>query len=196
MSPVKRCNHGKNYYYCKECPGPGICSHRKQKRYCRECDGNGFCEHRKQKRRCRECDGTAFCGHGTRKERCRECDGTAFCGHGKEKYKCRECDFQGYLKDLVSRRVHHALQSDKQMKTLEYLECTVEQLKQHLEQQFKEGMTWENKGKWHIDHIIPIKYKENGEEPSLEEIIKRLHYTNLQPLWASENISKGNRYVG
>lgn len=54
-------------------------------------------------------------------------------------------------------------------------------------------MTWENYGKiWHIDHIVPINYK----NPTLDEVIKRLHYLNTQPLWASENISKGNRYIG
>ena len=54
-------------------------------------------------------------------------------------------------------------------------------------------MSWENYGKiWHIDHIIPISYK----NPSLDEVIQRLHYLNTQPLWASENISKGNRYIG
>ena len=54
-------------------------------------------------------------------------------------------------------------------------------------------MTWENYGKiWHIDHIVPINYN----NPTLEEVIKRLHYLNTQPLWASENISKGNRYIG
>jgi hypothetical protein len=57
-------------------------------------------------------------------------------------------------------------------------------------------MSWENYGKWHIDHIKPIKYRENGELPSLEEVIKRLHYTNLQPLWAEENIAKGNKFIG
>jgi hypothetical protein len=49
-------------------------------------------------------------------------------------------------------------------------------------------MTWDNYGEWHIDHITPLKYN----NPSLEEVIERLHYTNTQPLWAEENLSKGN----
>ena len=53
-------------------------------------------------------------------------------------------------------------------------------------------MTWENYGEWEIDHIIPIKY----QKPSIEEVIERLNYTNTQPLWASKNRSKGNRYIG
>lgn len=57
-------------------------------------------------------------------------------------------------------------------------------------------MTWEIYGKWEIDHTIPIKYKQNGIKPSIEKVIKRLHYTNTQPLWGKENKSKGNRYIG
>ena len=71
-------------------------------------------------------------------------------------------------------------------KSIKYLGCTISDFKKHIEAKFKEGMTWKNHGKWHIDHIIPIRYK----NPSLEEVAKRLHYTNTQPLWASENIAK------
>jgi hypothetical protein len=53
-------------------------------------------------------------------------------------------------------------------------------------------MSWENHGEWEIDHIVPIKYN----NPSLKEIIVRLHYTNTQSLWKEENMAKGNRYVG
>ena len=54
-------------------------------------------------------------------------------------------------------------------------------------------MTWENYGKlWHIDHIIPIKY----ENPTLEETIERLHWSNTQPLYADLNISKSNKFIG
>jgi hypothetical protein len=53
-------------------------------------------------------------------------------------------------------------------------------------------MTWENYGDvWEIDHIVPLKY----QDPTLEQVIERLHYTNTQPLWASENASKGNRFI-
>lgn len=51
-------------------------------------------------------------------------------------------------------------------------------------------MTWENQGEWHIDHIKPLSKSE-----TLEELYKRCHYTNLQPLWSSDNIKKGAKEV-
>ena len=77
------------------------------------------------------------------------------------------------------------------MSSTEYLVCNIETFKQDIEQQFKEGMSWENCGEWHIDHKIPLKYN----KPSLEKVVQRLHYTNTQPMWASENMSKGCRYI-
>lgn len=70
----------------------------------------------------------------------------------------------------------------------QYLGCTIEYLREHLESRFTEGMTWENQGKWHIDHIIPL-----SSATSEEEMYKLCHYTNLQPLWALDNIKKSNK---
>lgn len=61
-------------------------------------------------------------------------------------------------------------------------------VKLHMESLFKEGMTWENHGEWHIDHIIPIS---SGKTE--DEVIKLCHYSNLQPLWAEENLLKSNK---
>ena len=58
----------------------------------------------------------------------------------------------------------------------------------HLEGLFMEGMSWENQGEWHLDHIIPVSIA-----TSEEEIIKLNHYTNFQPLWAEDNIIKSNK---
>jgi hypothetical protein len=67
---------------------------------------------------------------------------------------------------------------------------TVQDLKKHLEKQFKNGMTWDNYGKWHIDHIKPIsKFKYNN--PVDIDFKECWSLSNLQPLWAKENISKG-----
>ena len=79
---------------------------------------------------------------------------------------------------------------DKKNSFKQYIGCTKEELKTHIESQFKPGMTWENHGfyGWHIDHIIPLS-SANSEE----QIYKLCHYTNLQPLWAKENLSKNNK---
>lgn len=75
----------------------------------------------------------------------------------------------------------------------EYYKNCLDAILVYLENKFIEGMNWENYGTiWNIDHIIPVAYN----NPSKYEVVKRLHYSNTQPLWALENISKGNRYIG
>ena len=90
-------------------------------------------------------------------------------------------------------RVKMALKKEtKNGKTIELIGCTIHKLKEHLEQQFKPGMNWQNHGiyGWHIDHIIPCTEFDLSKE---EEQKKCFHYTNLQPLWAHENLIKGYR---
>ena len=72
------------------------------------------------------------------------------------------------------------------------LGCSIEELKQHLESQFQPGMTWNNWSRdgWHIDHIKPLA---NFDLTKEEELKKACHYTNIQPLWAEDNLSKGNK---
>jgi hypothetical protein len=72
------------------------------------------------------------------------------------------------------------------------LGCSVSFLKGFLEAKFTEGMTWQNHGEWHIDHIKPCASFNLLDE---EEQKKCFHYTNLQPLWAAENLSKGCKYI-
>jgi hypothetical protein len=81
----------------------------------------------------------------------------------------------------------------KSMPTLQLLGVpNVEFLWNHLEKQFQPGMTRENHGKWHIDHIIPIDYYKKNFDLNKSEIQQKcFHYTNLQPLWAFDNMSKG-----
>lgn len=84
--------------------------------------------------------------------------------------------------------------SKKFYKTSRLLGCTSLEAKEHLEKQFKDGMTWENHGNngWHIDHIIPCA---SFDLTDPEQQKKCFHYTNLQPLWASENMSKGAKLL-
>jgi hypothetical protein len=70
--------------------------------------------------------------------------------------------------------------------TVKLLGISYEKAKQHLERQFTKGMTWDNYGEWHIDHIYPL-----AKATTEEELIRLCHYTNLQPLWALDNLKKG-----
>jgi hypothetical protein len=78
----------------------------------------------------------------------------------------------------------------KRNRTFEIVGCTPELLKEHLEKHFKMGMSWENRNEWHIDHIIPL-----SSAKTEKEFYKLCHYTNLQPLWAEENIKKSNKLL-
>ncbi len=76
--------------------------------------------------------------------------------------------------------------------SLELVGLTSEDLKSYLESKFLEGMSWDNYGLygWHMDHIIPLSSAKNEEE-----LKKLCHYTNLQPLWAFDNLSKCNKII-
>jgi len=79
---------------------------------------------------------------------------------------------------------------DKAYKTLELLGCSFEEVKLHLESQFVEGMTWDNYGEWHIDHIKPCA---SFDLTDPEQQNACFNYKNLQPLWASDNLKKGSK---
>jgi hypothetical protein len=69
------------------------------------------------------------------------------------------------------------------------------ELKRHLEGLFTKGMSWDNYGDWHIDHVIPHSYFDY-KTYDCDEFVKCWELSNLQPLWAIDNMIKGNRYVG
>ena len=78
----------------------------------------------------------------------------------------------------------------KRSRTNEILGCSFEDFKLHLERQFTKGMNWDNRDKWHIDHIIPM-----ATAKTEEDVIRLNHYTNLRPLWAEENLSKSDKII-
>ena len=61
---------------------------------------------------------------------------------------------------------------------------------EYIKSKFTEGMTLENYGEWHIDHIIPL-----ATAQSIEDVKRLCHYTNLQPLWAQDNLRKGAKII-
>ena len=75
----------------------------------------------------------------------------------------------------------------KTISTKELLGASIDKTRSHLEKQFLDGMTWENHGEWHIDHIKPCSSFDLTDSKQQKEC---LHYLNLQPLWAIENIKK------
>lgn len=79
----------------------------------------------------------------------------------------------------------------KGTKTRDMIGCDWETLKVHIESKFKPGMTWDNRSEWHIDHIRPLASANDADE-----LHQLCHYTNLQPLWAAENLSKGAKLLG
>ena len=107
----------------------------------------------------------------------------------------RKSDPLRKLSENVRTRIRVFLKNkniNKKNNTRELVGCDTLSLKEYIEKQFKDGMTWENQGKygWHIDHIIPLSSAKNEEE-----IYKLCHYTNLQPLWAVDNLKKNNKII-
>lgn len=76
------------------------------------------------------------------------------------------------------------------MRTEEIVGIDFEGFKAYIESKFRDGMSWENRSEWHLDHIIPISLAETEED-----VIRLCHYTNYQPLWAIDNIRKGNKII-
>jgi hypothetical protein len=76
---------------------------------------------------------------------------------------------------------------NKSKSTMSLVGCSIDKLKHHLQLKFSKGMNWKNYGKWHIDHKKPCASFDLSKP---EEQKKCFHYTNLQPLWAKDNLSK------
>lgn len=71
------------------------------------------------------------------------------------------------------------------------LGCSISELQVYLESKFQPGMTWNNHGEWHIDHIKPLAAFDLSDR---KQLLEACHYTNLQPLWAKDNLSKNKYY--
>jgi len=98
------------------------------------------------------------------------------------------------LKFNVRTRIYNILRIKnikKDKKTFDIVGCSPQFLKEYIENQFTEGMSWNKIGKEiHIDHIIPL-----SSAKTEEEIYELCHYTNLQPLWAKDNLKKSNKIL-
>lgn len=103
-----------------------------------------------------------------------------------------------YKNDLLF-KIKHCLRSrfnyiiknnSKKGSAIRDLGCSINFFKKYIESKFTKGMTWDNHGKWHLDHIIPLSYFNLRNRV---EFLKAVHYTNIQPLWAIDNFKKSNK---
>lgn len=105
----------------------------------------------------------------------------------------KRTDINFKLSCSLRNRLHSALKNNyKSGSAVRDLGCSIPELKEHLESQFKPGMTWENWSRtgWHIDHIRPLSRFDLTDR---NQLLKVCHFGNLQPLWAEENFSKSNK---
>lgn len=106
----------------------------------------------------------------------------------------RRATLKGRLSHVISSNVRRGIISGSKCgrRTFDLLGYTVDELRAHLEKQFQPGMSWDNYGEWHIDHIIPLSVF-NYETPDNLDFKRAWALSNLQPLWALDNIRKNNR---
>ena len=108
----------------------------------------------------------------------------------------RKINPQVAMRERLSRRINDVLKcyvkEGKRFNTLIYTGCSIAFLVKHIEKQFKNGMNWENRDKWHLDHIRPCAHFDLTDT---KQQLECFHYTNLQPLWAFDNLSKGKKII-
>ena len=112
----------------------------------------------------------------------------------KYEKKRKKIDPEFKLVKTLRSRLGYALKSQNAKKnntTMELIGCSINFLKGYLEAKFQDGMSWENHGEWHIDHIKPCCSYNLLDK---DEQKKCFHYKNLQPLWATENLSKCGKF--
>lgn len=112
----------------------------------------------------------------------------------RKKYRNQrlKTDIDFKVRHYLRHRIYMAIKGYiKSENTLQLLGCSIEQLKKHLELKFTNGMSFKNYGKWHIDHIKPCASFDLRKK---SEQRKCFNYTNLQPMWAKENLEKSDKY--
>lgn len=111
----------------------------------------------------------------------------------RDEYWKRKCKDDPIFKEKrqIGQRIYGSLRKGgfkKNGTAAEYLGCSKDEFIAYIEAQFRDGMSWDNRSEWHLDHLIPLSTAKTSEE------IKLLwHHTNLRPLWSHENLSKGKR---
>ena len=113
---------------------------------------------------------------------------------GRDKVRKNQENKTNYhIASMLRGRLYHAVKDGhKGGSAVTDLGCTIAEFRNYLESKFRYGMSWENWSRdgWHIDHIIPLDSFDLSDK---EQLKKACYYTNLQPLWAKDNLSKANK---
>ena len=110
---------------------------------------------------------------------------------GKNKWKLKRMKEDGFYRMKINLRARireYLIGESKGKRTKEIVGLDKMEFKLYIQNKFVDGMSWENYGKWHLDHIKPLCIAKDNEEALLLN-----HYTNLQPLWAEDNLKKGKK---
>lgn len=112
-------------------------------------------------------------------------------------YRRLKEDIEYRIATMLRNRLNVAIKDDtKEGSAVSDLGCSIEDFKKYIETLFKSNMTWDNWGrgigKWHLDHIIPLS---SFDLTDRKQFLRAAHYTNYQPLWESDNLSKGVKIV-
>jgi len=181
-------------YYCKSCESKRIKKYRKlhrielkkyDKKYCAEHRGKRKIYYELHKEEIKEQHKKWYKLHSKEMKKYRNTHKVKARKYMKNRLKI---DISFKLCHYLRTRLNKVLKNNIKSKSIsKLLDCSIEFLKQHLEKQFTQGMSWNNYGKWHIDHIKPCCTFDLSKP---EEQTKCFNYTNLQPLWALDNLKK------
>ncbi len=108
----------------------------------------------------------------------------------KRRKRRLSCDPMYSLGCRLRKRIKEALTSRglrKRLNSTSILGCSWKSLRGYIESLFEPGMSWDNRGRWHIDHIVPLAAAKNEQD-----VIELNHYSNLRPLWSVDNIRKSS----
>jgi len=178
---AKRTNSTSKEVDCKRCSVTVIATYNRDVVFCKKCLDKNWREQNAER-------------YAESVKRCHVQNGDKYYARNK-KYKQHrlENDIEFRLKKNLRARISNVLKGDyKSGSAIRDLGCSSKELKLYLESQFESGMSWDNYGLrgWHIDHIIPLcKF----DLTNSQQFKLATHYTNLRPLWATDNWSKGGK---
>jgi len=110
----------------------------------------------------------------------------------RERIKKQNLNYKlsGILRSRLYGALHGGCKSGSAVKDLG---CSIEKFKLWIEMHWQDGMNWNNHGDWHLDHKIPLSKFNLSDR---QQLLLACHYTNIQPLWAFDNLSKNNKIIG